>query len=253
MDRIVFLTVVVSSCLVNGCYNMRSFSSGAIWDHIEEENLNEIKAFFDDGGSPSHRKLITGESLLQFAYDRKRFDAFRNLLQHGADMELELKDGTRILHRTTLDQDPKWLRELIKNGVDVDSWSNGKGSLKGTALHLAAVENRIENFKQLIDASAKVDCPANQHLSPTLYDLSSLGRWEMVLIALDAGGSPTYESGGKTFLGSLINRGFFGVPDKDIDRLVQELAKRGYGEEVFVNALWGERTYDDRLNSELVP
>ncbi|MBR4612561.1 MAG: hypothetical protein IKO40_07585, partial [Kiritimatiellae bacterium] len=80
--------------------------------------------------------------------------------------------GRTVLHglvaaigqaKTLWENDRKQLREIIpqlcKRGVDVNatSWSNAKGEVSGTALHLAAYYTDVETLKALLGCGAKID------------------------------------------------------------------------------------------------
>jgi ankyrin repeat protein len=222
-----------------------------IWDSVQQDDSMAVHEYVRSVGDLDTRKLLTRETLLQYAYESESRKTFTQLLEEGAPVDAKLSDGTCLIHRLVLDSDTWWLKQLLQAGADPNAWSDDGGSRRGTPLHFAIIENKVSAAELLIDGGAKIDCVSNAQGSNTLYEASFQYRWKIVALLIENGGQIDYGPPGRTFLDGLKKRGY-GMFDttfrmEGFDEVLVLLERQGVGEEAFGDCLWGKKKYSDYL------
>ena len=222
--------------------------SESIWEIIERDNADEITNFHASGGSLSKTHLISGDSLLQYAFDHNSKSCFQKLLDIGAPSDIRLRNRTFVTHWAAASEDPWWLIKLIEHDADISAWSDGQGSQMGTPVHFSIMNGRDENVRLLIAAGMNLDAVVESMGRSAVASASYQAKFEIVAMLLEAGASPTAGKKEKdSLLGSLRRRSFDSKWCDGVDEVIRLLANMGYGKEVFEGCYFGNRTYETRL------
>lgn len=220
-----------------------------VWIAIENDDKVAIEDLLDRGLDTEAKRLVGRESLLQYAYMHKSKKVFKLLAERNAGIEVELVDGTRMIHIAAYDEDPFWLDALIGAGAELDAWSNGRGNREGTPIHFSIIENCQDNGLRLLKAGACIDCPSNQFHSTAFYHAANFGRWRIATQMLKLGADPMRGRKGKRVVDTLkqLNLDSSQATMVGFSDFARELAKQGLGKEVFAGSLWTGKTYEEHL------
>ena len=221
-----------------------------MWEAIEIDDHATVAELVKSGFPPESTRPFGNESLLQYAYEKNAKQAFAVLANADCGVEMQLRDGTQIIHRVAYDKDPFWLQTLVESGADVDAWSNGRGNREGSPIHFAIIEGCQDNGVFLLESGACIDCPSNQFSSTAFFHAVNHYQWKVATRMLQLGADPEHGPFGKRVVDALKQR------DLDSERsfmegfpqFVYELKKTGHGKEVFQGSLWTKKSYEDFLS-----
>jgi ankyrin repeat protein len=148
---------------------------------IRENNLSELKALLDHGGSASVAD-DRGITALMFAAEVGSLDAMRLLIARGVDVNAQNAFGSTALMWSV--SDPAKVRLLLDHGADVNTTARSGR----TALIIAAFTNpSAEVVKLLLAKGAKVDVMDSRHVTP--LNAATFGNdTATVKLLLDASG-----------------------------------------------------------------
>lgn len=94
--------------------------------------------------------IFAGHTALQAAAQNGHMDALNVLLQHGADIELEDKDGDRAVHHAAFGDEPVVIEALHRHGGDL----NARNVRRQTPLHIAVNKGHMGVVRQLLELGA---------------------------------------------------------------------------------------------------
>lgn len=130
------------------------------------------------------KKKITGngETLLHLATKYDRVDLVCKLLNANAKTKNKPdRQQHTPLHLAVIAGDEELVDIILKNLVEL----NAKNCFGMTALHLAALHNRVSIAKKLIKAGASVNCKQKGELQTALHIAARQGNAEMVVLLLE--------------------------------------------------------------------
>ena len=121
-----------------------------------------IKKLIKDGTHINSKARITGVTPLNIAVYSGNRKVVKFLLDNGADVNFEDKEGYAPLHNVMLKEDAEL---LIKNGADMRAKTN-KGQ---TPLHTAALFRRLEIIELLVSCRVEVNAIDKSGQTPLDY------------------------------------------------------------------------------------
>jgi hypothetical protein len=126
--------------------------STALAQAAAHDNRKMIRVLLD-GGADVNRQNRNGETALMYMNENASADTIRDLIKAGADLELKDDDGeTALISASRLDNTGA-LKALISAGAKLEA-KDEKGQ---TALMHAAREGIINNVKALLEAGAQIN------------------------------------------------------------------------------------------------
>lgn len=96
-------------------------------------DFTKVKNMVENDPEIINRKTKSGYTALHNVMSEEQFDIVEYLISHGADVNIQTKDGIAPLHIACY---PRLVDILVENGADV----NLKADLGETPLHLKAAE-----------------------------------------------------------------------------------------------------------------
>jgi ankyrin repeat protein len=117
-----------------------------------------------------------GVTPLQAAFACDDPGIFEDLIEYGADPDVQLTCGCRIIHHTVrIPQDTSFLRTLIEYDAELD-YTDSRGN---TPLHVAVMHNCMDAVSMLVRDGADPDI-ANDESETPFYTAMLQGNVEMV-------------------------------------------------------------------------
>lgn len=89
---------------------------------------------------------FSGHTALQAASQNGHLDVIRVLLNHGADPEIEDKDGDRAVHHAAFGDEPAVIEMLAQSGSDL----NARNKKRQTALHIGVNKGHLGVVRTLL-------------------------------------------------------------------------------------------------------
>ena len=136
-------------------------------------------------GSCSSHLMMDRQLEKSFRLDRKKKmndQAFEDALKHGADPNMEMKNGGTPLVMAILRNRPDHVETLLKYGADIR-----RGGKRGsTPLHIAAGQDRLKCVEVLLKAGADVNAAGAYGRTP-LMEASRMGNLKVMEELIDAG------------------------------------------------------------------
>ena len=116
----------------------------------------EIVEFLLDHGADIELEIFNGDTPLlvaaRYARHGKQYETIKTLLEHGAKVNHKDEDGRAALHDAAMYSGKEVINLLISYGADV----NARDKHKSTPLHQAAMLNNIEAAKALVEHGADI-------------------------------------------------------------------------------------------------
>ena len=115
----------------------------------------EIVEFLLNHGADIELEIFNGETPLMLAAQHarhRRYETIKTLLEHGAKVNHKDEDGRTALHYAAMYSGKEVMNLLISYGADV----NAKEEYQITPLHRAAMLNNIEAVKALVEHGADI-------------------------------------------------------------------------------------------------
>ena len=167
-------------------------SSMTIWEAVERENLDAIRAYVRNGGDLDVGARRLGKTPLLYALVLQKRESYRTLLELGADPNTMCRGGGEIMlpnssvvHHAALEEDPFWLRAALESGGDPNRMNGAKGLQRGRPLRFAIMEEHLENVRLLCEHGADVNAPIDELGLSALY--LACGSFEIVFYLLSQG------------------------------------------------------------------
>lgn len=177
-----------------------------------------------------------GFRMLFWAMARGNLAGFESLLTHGANLQADFCDVSRLpdetYRDTVLDQvigakDVRFLETALRNGLDPNYVRNPEDGI--TPIFEAVARNSIPAIKALLAAGATIDQRDVSGVTP-LIDAAMRRNYSAAWALMVSGADPTIKDNwGHDFVWLLKQYGSRGVrPDdrKDFEAIVEELVKR---------------------------
>ncbi len=183
---ILFATLPVFGC---GYGRIEEGSSMTIWEAVEQEDLDAIRAYVRNGGDLVVGARRLGKTPLLHALVLQKKDSYKTLLELGADPNTICRGGGEIMlpnssvvHHAALEEDPFWLRAALESGGDPNKMNGARGLQKGRPLRFAIMEEHLENVRLLCEYGADVNAPIDELGLSALY--LACGSFEIVFFLL---------------------------------------------------------------------
>jgi ankyrin repeat protein len=218
MPTLTTLVTFLLLCLVPACSGGVDIEPGSAlpYDVVAKGGVDKVAAYLDSGASIEAPIEEVRATPLTVAIGNRRWATVNLLLERGADVNNQAKDGTNALHGAVFWNNMKLGRRLIEMGADVNQQMNrgdyvlGEAARNGyddwiefllekgadvnavdkrgrTALHVACDQKGKEStIRLLLERGAKVDVTGPQNIS-ALHVAAKAGHVEYVRILLDAG------------------------------------------------------------------
>ncbi|XZE20919.1 ankyrin repeat domain-containing protein [Pirellulaceae bacterium SH449] len=175
---------------LSGCYGNSIFPQ-TIWSAIDDDDGRAIES-----GTFDHELSKMGfwnrKTPLQYAFENGKRDAFRALLQQGADPDQFLSNKQTVTFLSASEPDSYWLKLVLAHGADPNLWTKTHRNNAGTPLAATFAYSdsprSVENAIMLIDAGVHLNDTIN-HDAPPLMLFAMKTGWKVVLYLLEKGGS----------------------------------------------------------------
>ncbi len=199
MDRSIgvrFCAMLFAAMPIFGCgYDrIKRGSSMTIWEAVEQENLNAIRAYVRNGKSLEVGARRLGKTPLLHALILQKRKSYGMLLELGADPNTICRGGgeimlphSSVLHHATLEEDPFWLRAALEAGGDPNQMNGAKGQQKGRPLWFAIMNHRFEKVVVLCEYGADIDAPIDYLGRTALYRAAAGAKFDIVHYLLEQG------------------------------------------------------------------
>lgn len=180
----------------------KQVSNADVTEWILDGKLNEIKEYFKQHPEEIKYKLEYNQDILAFSIYAGYKDIFDWFLKNGAKPGTN-RDGQTAMHQATYNNDPYYVNELVKFGMDVNK------STKKMPSALAVLINRLANGKSGMGGS----------ISRKLKQENAKRSFEVFKALLDGGAdvTTTYSAGEPIFLMCV---------EKDFVEYVKEMIKK---------------------------
>lgn len=124
--------------------------------------------------------MFASHTALQAASQNGHLEVIKVMLEHGADIELEDKDGDRAVHHASFGDEPGVIELLASLSVDL----NARNKRRQTPLHIAVNKGHIGVVKTLLDHGCHPSLQDSEGDTP-LHDAISKKRDDILSILLD--------------------------------------------------------------------
>jgi len=151
-----------------------------IFSHIKTGKLEEVR---DEVREKSVFKSLNfnGVTPLIYAIEENNFEAFKMLLESGANPGFKIASGGSAVTFSVT-----YLRTLIMYGANVDFFHEER---KRNVIFDALSPNKIEHLKILVNAGAEVNVRDGINQTPLIV-AANLNQYEAVLFLLENGANP---------------------------------------------------------------
>lgn len=172
---------VMSSDVVNlGSDTQQTTPFDLLKNAVEANDLEGVKSALRDGANPN--------DLLHVASDKGNVDIVRELLDRGADVNLETKEsGDTPLHRACICGHAKVVQELIKRNADINRRNT---NCYRTPLEYAIEYTHADCCRLLLGAGAIVNAVNRNYGSTPLMEACALGNVEIAQMLLNFSADP---------------------------------------------------------------
>lgn len=163
----VIVLLLILLLIVAGC-DYTSSKLNQLMQEIQQGNLASVQTYLQDGGNPNAK--AGGKTLLRISMEAKNKDAYKLLLDSGADPDQVSSDGHTVTGRAANTDESLWLEYALEAGADPDGFNSAKGLAYGNPLYFAIIDNQIDNVKLLMlhNADISVACDINGSTPLTL-------------------------------------------------------------------------------------
>ena len=149
-------------------------------DYLINHQILFTNVINDDIHSQDNQTVIKKGDLLFKAIRKNNIHMVQLLLDAGADINIQTKEGNTPLHIAV--NNTELVRMLIAAGTDI----NIKNNVGKTPLHWAALHERAEVARMLIKAGANVNIQDKYDNTP-LRDAAAINSTEVARMLIDAG------------------------------------------------------------------
>lgn len=123
-----------------------------------------------------------GQSAIQIAMEYSNFELVEELMQRGANLEVNSNMGRTLLHSVSHSNNIDLAKKLIESGLDV----NAKDEDGATALHFAAGNGEFEMFKFLEENGADLNVIENKGFT-LMMNAARSGNVELINYLIEKG------------------------------------------------------------------
>ncbi len=113
-----------------------------IWTAVQNGDAEALDRYIAIGADLNVQDTVTGITLLNLAVIERRTEMIRQLLQHGADINMQNSDGGTALHTAAFFGNADAAELLLQNGAEV----NVKNNKKFTPLDLVSLDWNTTQF-----------------------------------------------------------------------------------------------------------
>jgi len=203
--------------------NTRTSEGGYVALHFAAavNDIEAIEKLVELGADVNTRNIKHGYTALYFAARNGYTKAMEKLIAHGADINAKNKDDTPALIWAMQQRHVEAAEILIAAGADINAKNTRDGQ---TALHYAALHNKMGTAEKLIELGADINAKNNYGQTP-LYYAAQMGNIEIIEKLITSGANVNAQTNeDETALMFAINRGL--IPQKGIN-LITTLLKAG--------------------------
>ena len=227
-----------------GCY-MNSTKTSSIWTAIDRDDESAIKSIAKQGEKLNSVGLFTRKTPLEYALENRKKEAFRALLECGADPDFFLLSKQTVTFHCALLDDSYWLRQVLAHGADPNLWTrthinNSATPLGATFCYNTGSPRSVENAKLLIDAGADLNLTITGFENP-LSVFAMYGGWKVVLYLLEKGADPHIGPQANVFVTHLQKPSDHLSKDPDFRAVADKLVEMNLD---IANAKWNGKTWD---------
>jgi hypothetical protein len=155
----------------------------------EDGESIDIREIVSKGGDVNAR-YQGARTLLHVAITVGDRDAYKLLLENGANPNLCDAKGASVVHLAARQPEVYWLREAIEHGGNPDQPNTGHQYYPNTTPIFYAIEKqRVDNVLELIASGADVNHVDDRHRTP-LYRCMQVGLYSAMIKLLEAGADP---------------------------------------------------------------
>ena len=210
-----------------GC-DMNAQTTSSIWTAIDQDDATAIAKIVKNGIDLNKVGLFTRQTPLEYALAKGKKDAFKALLEGGADPDFFLLSKQTVTFHCALRDDSYWLKQVLAHGADPNLWTRTHRNNAGTPLDATFGYNEspksVENAKLLIDAGVELDSIISGRQNPlSLFAMNS--GWKVVLYLLEKGADPHIGPEANVFFTHLQNPGNFLAKDPDFQAVEAKLVE----------------------------
>uniref|UniRef100_A0A6C0ED74 Uncharacterized protein n=1 Tax=viral metagenome TaxID=1070528 RepID=A0A6C0ED74_9ZZZZ len=165
-------------------------------------NTEIVKILLENGASSVINEAdIGGLTPLLYATKRKHFDIIKLLVEHGADVNIQNKEGFTPLINSILYEDKKSVELLLKSGANVEQ---KKGFL--TPLNIACIYGNMEIIELLLKNGADINTKNQYGVTPLIMSIGKkfinvvkllIEKGANVNLSDEVGGTPLMYACGK--------------------------------------------------------
>ncbi|RZF42902.1 hypothetical protein LSTR_LSTR003618 [Laodelphax striatellus] len=156
-----------SDSMVSLCYR-------ALFNYIQDDNIIGLQTYLDNKRVLVDDRDENGITALQFAALKGKLAICRELLNHGADVNLEDNDNWTALLCAAKEGHTEICEELLNHGANIEQRDMGGWS----ALMWATYKGHTGTVRLLLDRSADVNAHGNYHISSLLW---AAGRGQLAI------------------------------------------------------------------------
>lgn len=211
-----------------GC-DMNAQTTSSIWKAIDQDDATAIAKIVKNGMDLNRVGLFTRQTPLEYALEKRKKDAFKALLEGGADPDFFLLNKQTVTFHCALRDESYWLKQVLAHGADPNLWTrthrnNAATPLAATFCFNTSSPRSVENAKLLIDAGADVDMRITG-LENSLAVFAMFNGWKVVLYLLEKGADPHIGPEANVFFTHLQNPGNFLAKDPDFQAVEAKLVE----------------------------
>jgi len=178
------------------CKDDNEDADGVEWTALHVaiyKERQDIAILLLERGADTETRTSVDETALYMASSRRCADIVRQLIRHGADLNVECEGVDEYendvkwtpLHVAICRGTPPIARTLLEH----DANPNAPDNLGATALHLASRRRRITEVELLLEYGAKVDVRDNDGWTP-LHEAAHFLDLQVVVVLLNRGADP---------------------------------------------------------------
>ena len=238
------IAVLYLLVMTHGCY-MNSTKISSIWTAIDRDDESAIKSIAKQGQELNAVGLFTRKTPLEYALENRKKEAFRALLECGADPDFFLLSKQTVTFYCALLDDSYWLKQVLAHGADPNLWTrthhnNSATPLAATFYFSSESPQSVENAKLLIDAGADLNLTIVRNQNP-LSVFAMYGGWKVVLYLLEKGADPHIGPQANVFVTHLQKPSDHLSKDPDFRAVADKLEEMNLD---IANAKWNGKTWD---------
>ncbi|XP_046681629.1 kinase D-interacting substrate of 220 kDa B isoform X2 [Homalodisca vitripennis] len=151
-------TLQRSDSMVSLCYR-------SLLHFVTEDNLPGLQNFLENKRVLVDDKDENGGTVLHYAASRGKLSFVRELINHGADVNIEDNDNWTALLCAAKEGHTAVCLELLDHGADIDHRDMGGWS----SLMWATYKNHVETVSLLLEHNADVNAHGNYHISSLIW------------------------------------------------------------------------------------